>query len=94
MRKLETAAHNLAIALSEFSRALDSEYRSISRNLSQQGDLFPRRNAQVILQNKLKKLTAHSQFAPVQAGGINGAWQSWGPKNRPVVNTQKKEPLL
>lgn len=79
MRDLETAARNLAVALSEFQRAVNEEYRLVSKTLTANGDLFPARNAQIAVQDSLKRITSSGTFSSMQAAGINAAWRAWQP---------------
>ena len=89
MRELETAVRNLAVALSEFQRALNEEYRLITKSLDANGDLFPKRSGKIELQKGLEKITSSGKFTSIQAGGINGAWRAWAPPVSPKVPYQK-----
>jgi hypothetical protein len=79
MRELETAVRNLAGALTEFQRALNEEYRIVSKTLDANGDLFPKRSGKIELQKSLEKITSSGKFTSIQAGRINGAWRAWAP---------------
>ena len=78
MRDLESAALTLAIALSEFGRALDTAYRLRQVEQAQ----FPNRQAQILLQQEVKAI-ANRGLSPIQSAGILGAWAAWRPQTKP-----------
>jgi hypothetical protein len=75
MRELESAALNLAIALSEFGKALDTAYRLRQVEQAQ----FPNRQAQILLQQEVKAI-ANRGLSPIQSAGLLGAWAAWRPQ--------------
>jgi len=79
VRDLETATRKLAIALSEWERAVNEEYRLAKKSLELAGNYFPQRNAQIAIQEELKQIVVAGSFSNVQCGGINAAWSAWRP---------------
>ena len=86
MRDLESATKRLAIALSEWERAVNEEYRLAKKSLDLAGNYFPQRNAQVAVQEELKAIIVAGSFSSVQCAGVNAAWSAWRPpQSRPMT---------
>lgn len=76
---LETSADGVAVALNQLTRSLDALYWERVKHLTKRGDLFPLRNANSEIHQKLAELVGSGRYSPLQIRALQSAFQSWTP---------------
>ena len=83
---LEFSADGVAVALNEFSRALDSLYWERVKILTQEGYVFFLRIAEHQIQEQVTDLVGSGRYTPLQARALSAAFQSWRPPTKEEPN--------
>lgn len=82
MRELESAVKTLAVALSEFRRAVNEEYRLHELTLRSDGKYFPGRIAENRVRYDVNQILAAGGFSAIQEAAILGAIGAWQPPTK------------
>jgi len=86
---LRESTEQLAIALKNWERAVNEAYKKELEEQKKGIFPFPHRQAQITLQERIKKLCKSSTFTTVQAAAIQSAWQAWKPPQKKLVRPQR-----
>lgn len=89
---LQESTEQLAIALKNWERAVNEAYKKELEEQKKGIFPFPHRQAQITLQERLKKLCKNSTFTSVQATAIQSAWQAWRPPQKKPISPRRINP--